>query len=197
MALGTKRKAANTLSKQPLDLPPATVHAFAGTTAPEGWAMCDGSEVSRTEYAALFAAVGTTYGVGDGLDTFNLPDMRGQFLRALDDMGTAQGAAGVDVDGTARTVGQPQAQATRKNGLTATQASHRHLEGNVGVGSIDNNYNRYGRVGGQTTKNRPSGSSSTSTGATYTQTVTPAITIADGDTETRPINMAVNYIIKL
>lgn len=54
------------------------VQQFAGMTAPEGWLMCDGSAVSRTDYAALFAVIGTTYGTGDGSTTFNLPDLQGR-----------------------------------------------------------------------------------------------------------------------
>lgn len=50
---------------------------FAGTTAPDGWLICDGSAVSRTDYARLFAAIGTTYGDGDGNTTFNLPNLDG------------------------------------------------------------------------------------------------------------------------
>ena len=50
-----------------------------------GWLYCDGDAVSRSTYADLFAAIGTTYGVGDGSTTFNLPDLRGVFLRGLDD----------------------------------------------------------------------------------------------------------------
>ena len=50
-----------------------------------GWLYCNGDAVSRTTYADLFAAIGTTYGVGDGSTTFNLPDLRGVFLRGLDD----------------------------------------------------------------------------------------------------------------
>ena len=49
------------------------VMAFAGTSAPSGWLKCDGSAISRTTYAKLFAAIGTTYGTGDGSTTFNLP----------------------------------------------------------------------------------------------------------------------------
>lgn len=49
------------------------VMAFAGTTAPTGWLKCDGSAISRTTYADLFAAIGTKYGAGDGSTTFNLP----------------------------------------------------------------------------------------------------------------------------
>ena len=50
-----------------------TVQAFAGTTPPDGWLFCDGAAISRTTYADLFAAIGTTYGAGDGSTTFNLP----------------------------------------------------------------------------------------------------------------------------
>lgn len=60
------------------------VKAFAGTSAPEGYLICQGQAVSRTTYAELFAVLGTTYGIGDGLTTFNLPDYRGTFLRGLD-----------------------------------------------------------------------------------------------------------------
>lgn len=50
--------------------------AYAGSTAPLGWLMCDGAAVSRTTYAALFAVIGTTYGAGNGSTTFNVPDLR-------------------------------------------------------------------------------------------------------------------------
>ena len=54
-----------------------TIKAWGGTTAPAGWLICDGSAISRTLYAGLFAVIGTTYGAGDGTTTFNLPDMLG------------------------------------------------------------------------------------------------------------------------
>ena len=54
---------------------------FAASTAPVGWIFANGDAVSRTTYAQLFAVIGTTYGAGDGSTTFNLPDLRGQFLR--------------------------------------------------------------------------------------------------------------------
>ncbi|NIZ01222.1 tail fiber protein [Thalassospira lucentensis] len=62
-----------------------TVSAFAMPTAPEGWLVCDGSAVSRTDYADLFAAIGTVWGHGDQITTFNLPDLRGEFVRGFDD----------------------------------------------------------------------------------------------------------------
>jgi microcystin-dependent protein len=70
---------------------------FAGATPPTGWLVRDGSAVSRATYAALFAAIGTTYGAGDGATTFNLPDGRGEFDRGWDagrgiDVGRALGS---------------------------------------------------------------------------------------------------------
>lgn len=58
--------------------PIGTITAYGGSTAPSGWLMCDGSEVSRAEYSLLFDAIGTAYGDGDGSTTFNLPSMAGR-----------------------------------------------------------------------------------------------------------------------
>jgi microcystin-dependent protein len=74
------------------DTPVGTVNWFAASTAPLGWLVADGRAVSRTLYSDLFATVGTTYGTGDGSTTFNLPDLRGQFVRGWDAAGgTARG----------------------------------------------------------------------------------------------------------
>lgn len=62
-----------------------TVAYHAASTAPSGWLKCDGSAVSRTTYAALYNAIGVTFGLGDGSTTFNLPDLRGEFMRGWDD----------------------------------------------------------------------------------------------------------------
>lgn len=59
-------------------IPAGTMILFGGTSTPSGWFWCDGSAYSRTTYAALFAAIGTTWGVGDGSTTFNVPDLRGR-----------------------------------------------------------------------------------------------------------------------
>lgn len=58
--------------------PAGAVMEFAGAEAPTGWLMCDGAAVSRSEYAALFTAIGTTWGIGDGSSTFNLPNRSGR-----------------------------------------------------------------------------------------------------------------------
>jgi len=70
------------LPDPPQQVPPGTVIIHAGGRPP-GWLTCIGSAVSRTTYAALFAAIGTTYGAGDGTTTFNLPDLRGRFPRGI------------------------------------------------------------------------------------------------------------------
>lgn len=66
-------------------VPVSTVVYLARQTAPEGWLKANGSAISRTQYADLFAAIGIVYGKGDGSTTFNLPDLRGEFMRGFDD----------------------------------------------------------------------------------------------------------------
>ena len=77
------------------ELPAGTTQMFAGNTIPEGWLLCDGSAVSRTDYAKLFSVIGTTYGEGDGSTTFALPLLTdGRFIEGSDVAGT-QYAAGL------------------------------------------------------------------------------------------------------
>ena len=79
--------------------------AYAGATAPTGWLLCYGQAISRTTYSALFAVIGTAYGVGDGSSTFNLPDKRGRASIGADNMGGSPAnrvtSAGSGVDATA------------------------------------------------------------------------------------------------
>lgn len=59
-------------------LPAGTILQWGTNTAPANWLICDGTAVSRTTYASLYAAIGTNFGSGDGATTFNLPDLRGR-----------------------------------------------------------------------------------------------------------------------
>lgn len=95
---------------------PGVIAYFGMAAAPSGWLAADGSTVSRTTYDDLFAAIGTTFGVGDGSTTFVLPDLRGEFIRGLD------GGRGVD---TGRTLGSTQAEdlAAHTHGFTQYQGS--------------------------------------------------------------------------
>jgi microcystin-dependent protein len=65
-------------------LPTGAVMPFAGLAEPTGWLLCNGQAVSRTEYTALFDAIGTTFGVGDGSSTFNVPDLGGRVAVGVD-----------------------------------------------------------------------------------------------------------------
>jgi microcystin-dependent protein len=84
-------------------IPAGAVMPYAGASAPTGWLLCYGQEVSRTTYADLFTAIGTTYGAGDASTTFNLPDLRGRAAVGKDDMGGVAASrvtsAGSGVDG--------------------------------------------------------------------------------------------------
>ena len=69
------------------------IFAFAGSTIPSGFLLCDGSKVSRTTYKKLFDVIGTTYGAGDGSTTFNLPNLNNNsFLEGSDTVGTVKSA---------------------------------------------------------------------------------------------------------
>jgi microcystin-dependent protein len=80
-------------------MPSGSITQFAGSTAPSGWLSCDGTTVSRTTYAALFAVVGTTYGAGDGSTTFALPNMKGRVPVGYD-------SAQTEFDGLGETGGE-------------------------------------------------------------------------------------------
>lgn len=74
--------------------PTGAVSSFAGSSAPTGWLLCDGSAVSRTTYADLYAVIGTTYGVGDGSTTFNVPNAKGKMVVGYDSTDTSFDALG-------------------------------------------------------------------------------------------------------
>jgi len=85
-------QAVNTMMTDPLPtgqggVPTGALLPYAGAAAPTGWLLCYGQAVDRTTYAALFAAIGTAYGAGDGSTTFNLPDLRGRVTAGQDNMG--------------------------------------------------------------------------------------------------------------
>lgn len=77
------------------------IQSYAGTTVPDGWLACNGAAVSRTTYAALFAAISTTYGSGDGSTTFNLPNLNnGSFLEGSNTAGTVKSAGLPNITGS-------------------------------------------------------------------------------------------------
>jgi microcystin-dependent protein len=123
----TQAKASNML------VPSGAVMAFAMNSAPTGWLAANGSAVSRTTYSALWTALGTTsspYGQGDGSTTFNLPDLRGYFVRG----------AGTNGDGTASgTFGAKQADALGSHTHTITAGQQNGTSSGCG---IDNTFQK-------------------------------------------------------
>ncbi|AKT91673.1 phage tail protein [Campylobacter gracilis] len=93
-------------------LPVGTIITSARTPAPDGFLLCNGAAISRSAYTDLFSAIGTAYGAGDGSSSFNIPDLRGEFIRGADNgrgvdggraLGSAQGDAIRNI--TARAIG--------------------------------------------------------------------------------------------
>jgi microcystin-dependent protein len=176
-----------------LGVPPGTIIAFGGAVAPEGWLVCDGSTVSRATYASLFNAIRINFGSGDGIENFNLPDLRGRFLRGTDN------GAGRDPDVAGRTASNDGGSIGDAVGsLQSDQfASHRHALTDPGHSHIMATTNGIpGAV--ETPSPTSSGFDYVSGGATPTVSVsTTGITeAATGGSETRPQNVAINYIIK-
>jgi microcystin-dependent protein len=141
--------------------PTGVINMWPTTTAPTSWLLCDGTAVSRTTYAALFAVISTTYGTGDGSTTFNVPNLKGKVPVgrdsadvSFDTMGETGGAkthtlssseSGVPAHGHANTAtftGTPASHNHTQNSHNHTQNSHNHTQdahnhgGSVGTGEF-------------------------------------------------------------
>lgn len=153
--------------------PVGTVMPTALSNAPVGWLLCYGQAISRTAYATLFNAIGTTYGAGDGSTTFNLPDIRGRVVAGKDNMG---GSAASRLTS-----------AISGSTLGATGGSQTHT---ISIGEIPNHTHAldfsYTDQGG--------GSGSQVTGMTYNGAMT-ATSGASAHNNTQP-TIILNYMIK-
>jgi phage-related tail fiber protein len=149
--------------------PVGSIVYHAANTAPTGYLKANGAAISRTTYADLFSAIGTTFGAGDGSTTFLVPDLRGEFLRGWDD------ARGVD---GSRTFGSAQGD---------QMEAHNHLSGTV---SYSGQTHKYGTV--SSSGNSSTGSDSVSRVQSYTSTVGGT----GNSSETRPRNIALLACIK-
>ncbi|MEI2387473.1 phage tail protein [Breoghania sp. JC706] len=158
-------------------VPVGSIMAFAADTPPSGWLECNGAAIGRTTYAALFASIGTTFGDGDGSTTFNLPDLRGEFVRGWDH------GRGVDAD---RVFGSWQAG---------------QIEGHTHAVLSEDGYSTDTRGFGNSNNSglgQPSRTSAVS-GLTYYDTAWDGQPYIEntGGTETRPRNVALLYCIKV
>lgn len=165
----------STAAQQAL-IPAGAVMPFAMNSAPSGWLAADGTAVSRTTYAALFSAIGTAHGSGDGSTTFNLPDLRGIFVRGSG----SQTISGTAYSGTFATKEQD---AFRSHTHSVTDPGHTH-------GTDPYATNQAGTQIGYT-------SPLTSRFGDDTGSSTTGISIQNtGGTETRPANIALLYCVK-
>ena len=104
-------------------IPTATIVPWSSASVPSGFLECDGSAVSRTTYATLFGIVGTTYGVGDGATTFNVPDLADNVPVGKSNNKSLASTGGANTVATAGNVGGSTANATLS---TSQLASHTH-----------------------------------------------------------------------
>jgi microcystin-dependent protein len=198
----------------PGGIPTGTVVQYAANSAPSGWLICDGGLYGRTALdpspqVNLFSVIGTTYGAGDGLTTFAIPDLRGMFVRGFDN---GRGLDPLRVFGTDQSFA---VESHNHSGTTGNQSvGHTHaFSGTTGNDSPDHthNYESPNGTGGNPSFLANAGingpivaTTGASTRHTHTFSGTTGAVSADhthsipsyGQTETRPRNVAMNYIIK-
>lgn len=202
--------------------PPGVVFPYAGSTAPEGWLLCNGQAYATASYPALSAVLGSTYNTqtdpttgsawaSPGAGNFRVPDYRGMFLRGV---GTASG-----LDAT--TLGAYQVQKTKPNGLSnaagsTTVSGNKNQFDNTSASNGGHNHQipRFTGAGSGgwysdivLSNGTMDANGATQTVAAHTHGITYSSTFSatgstsaqtiSGDNETRPINRGVNYIIKI
>ena len=163
-------------------VPAGSVNAFAHTSVPSGWLECNGAAVSRSTYATLFSAIGVTWGTGNGSTTFNLPDLRGEFIRGWDH------SRGVD-SGRAIATAQSDQNKQHNHSVSITDPGHDH---NIYCGTA-------GGGGGGFVSDRESQARGNSTDTQSVQSASTGISASaanSGGTEVRVRNKALMYIIK-
>lgn len=215
LAAGTNSGDAVTMGQlgTSFSVPVGVIVDYGGATAPDNWLLCHGQAVSRTGFPLLFAAIGTTHGIGDGTTTFNIPDLRGRVVAGLDNMGGTD-AARLGPILTATTLGSSggvkeyaltEAQMPSHTHTvtdpghthTVTDPGHRHtsptlaIQGSPGISTIGN--------GGIYVSESPRNSSVTTTGISLASGSTGITITARGGGAAHPNvqpTMVLNKIIK-
>ena len=156
-------------------VPTGGIINYAGNASfPNGYLNCDGSAVSRTTYAALFAAIGTTWGIGDGLTTFNLPQLQNYFVR---------GAGGSNPAGTY----EDQSIQSHTHSATATDSGHTH--------TTPHSASNQGAVGGGYVGGSVSSQDASNPTGTGFANISVSVA-ATGSAETKPANYRLWFLIK-
>jgi microcystin-dependent protein len=176
--------------------PTGTIVAFAGIAVPPNWLLCDGAEIVRLDYPALFSTIGTSFGGGDGVTTFNLPDLRGRFMRGVDH------GSGHDPDAASREASNPGGSVADAVGSMQSDSfqGHRHTYSDPGH---THDYCAWNIAGPHLATFGGFGFSCGPTSGSVTNiTITdPANDGTSGaprtSLETRPTNVNVNYIVRI
>jgi microcystin-dependent protein len=164
-----------------------SVIPWADTSIPSGFLECNGSDVSRTTYASLFAIIGTTYGSGNGSTTFTLPDVQDKIVMGRSPTKALASTGGAN---TVASAGNSSGNAGNTSISTPTMASHNHNPGG----------NRHSGAGlaysgsGSTMDNSPSGTSSSGGGGAHGHTINTSFT-GTANSVLQPY-LTVIYIIK-
>ena len=168
--------------------PAGMISPFAGPVEniPTGWMLCDGSAVSRTEYANLYDAIGVCWGVGDGSTTFNLPDLRGIFLRGV------SGDSGNDTDADDRTILHDNGGNTGNNVGSYQGDAIRNITGNFAANDAQNGSGAF-HMPGTSYNSWPYGNNY---GGGRPNVNFDASLVVPIGSDNRPKNAYVNYIIK-
>jgi len=182
-------------------LPAGMIMAWVSANAPTGWLICNGATVPRSTYSALFTVIGTTFGVGDGSTTFNLPNYQGAFLRGTGQQQKTYNATAITYTGPA-VDNTGQSHATQQHNHAASQETHSHTF----TGTAQDLYGEANSENGKVA----SGAGTAESGRQWNHAgtisnATPLITVSNSGTtgnaitdanETRPFNFGVYWVIK-
>ena len=166
-----------------ISAPVGAVVAFAGTGIPTNWMLCNGASLDRTTYAALFATIGVTYGSTDS-SSFNLPELRAEFIRGMD--------AGRGID-SGRVLGSPQGGST----AAPVGTSPLHINGDNTQTSLIYGAGNPSHLGFVRASKTGEAVTATNFDALSSGIEMDVVNTCTGDAETRPINVAMYYIIKV
>ena len=174
-------------------VPSGSVFCMAVATVPSGYLECNGAAVSRSTYSVLFAVIGTAYGTGNGSSTFNLPDLRGEFVRGFDN------GRGVDsgrsiASSQSSQFGQHNHNVSASSSSSVTDPGHKHTM-NFNLGNLISSGGAFGM--------KDSGTADRMNTATTGISVSTSTSISQSNrggtsnsSETRPRSIAMMYVIK-
>ena len=175
-------------------VPSGSVFCMAVATVPSGYLECNGAAVSRTTYAALFAIIGTAYGTGNGSSTFNLPDLRGEFVRGFDNGRGVDNNRSIN-DPQGSQFGQHNHNVSASSSSSVTDPGHQH---SMSVGFFNS------LSSGGALAFRDAGTSNRINNASTGISVSTSTSISQSNrggtsnsSETRPRSIAMMYIIKV